>query len=129
MNPKYKRSLILGHALGSFDGIILLKALIDMNIPISSITNRGMKLMSAVVGPYKCLLHDTFLLYPTSLSRFCQAMDIEEDKSFAPILYNSATALDKLPLRHPPGKKIFCCYQSQACRVFDLLRLYKAQVI
>jgi hypothetical protein len=107
MNPKYKNALILGHAMGSFDGIILLQALIEMEVTIRSITSRGMKLMSLVVGPYKCVLRDTFLLYPTSLSRFCAAMGIKDDKSFAPILFNSATALDQPVLRNPPGKKYY----------------------
>jgi hypothetical protein len=90
-----------------FDGALLLEQLIDMRIPIKKILARGMRIMTAIIGLNDCHLRDSYLLYPISLNGFCKAMDVAQEKNFAPILYNSVTALTEGTLKKPPAKSFY----------------------
>jgi hypothetical protein len=90
-----------------FDGCLLLEKIIEMRIPIKKILARGMRIMTAVIGHNECHLRDTYLLYPVSLNGFCKAMNVAQEKGYAPIMYNSATALEEGILKKPPAKKYF----------------------
>jgi hypothetical protein len=96
--------MLIGHCLSRFDGQLILESLIEQNITISKIQSRGMKLMGMTVGPHNVKFSDSFLLFPTSLSKFSRAMSVGAEKGFCPILANSCTALDKPPGRCPPRR-------------------------
>jgi hypothetical protein len=104
--PTYAGALLIGHCMSRFDGQLLLEALVEHGVQIKSLQARGMKLMGVVVGPFSMKLKDSFLLFPTSLSKFCQAMEVEGEKGFCPILANSATALSR-PSGRCPARRNF----------------------
>jgi hypothetical protein len=107
LGTKYRSYLLIAHYLSMFDGALLLEQLIDMRIPIKKILARGMRIMTAIIGLNDCHLRDSYLLYPISLNGFCKAMDVAQEKNFAPILYNSVTALTEGTLKKPPAKSFY----------------------
>jgi hypothetical protein len=107
LSTKYRNFLLIAHYLARFDGIILLEELVRMEVPMQRVISRGMKLISLVVGLNKCHLRDSYLLYPCSLSKFCETMNVGMDKDWCPILYNSATALAEPRQPRPPAKRYF----------------------
>jgi hypothetical protein len=112
--PTYAGALLIGHCMSRFDGQLLLEALVEHGVEIKSLQARGMKLMGVVVGPFSMKLKDSFLLFPTSLSKFCQAMEVEGEKGFCPILANSATALSRPSGRCPARRHFVVPKERQA---------------
>lgn len=113
LQPKYNKYVFYAHNLSGYDGVFILKSLVDFNIKSGSIiydidiTFRDGRIMSMLIGKkaistdkngkkgknVKIRLLDSFLMLSNSLSKLGQAYDVEVVKGIFPHEFAKATTL------------------------------------
>jgi hypothetical protein len=96
---KSKRLNIYAHNLGGFDGIFLMKHLIEIGKVVPLIPNgRLISIEFTSSTGLKILFKDSYLMLPMSLRKLCLAFNIIEVKSYFPYLFNDIFYKGVLPL-------------------------------